>query len=201
MIEKCIIQNAGILRLSQGKNLLNPATISRLYQSINEFNENNSICAIVIAGTPPYFSIGADLECGIEELKQFSFLPLQHNCKPLIAAVDGFALGGGFELALACDMIYASPRSIFGFPEVKRGVRPEWGGCRMLLEAVGKHKAMEIVLRARYLTVKEAQRLGIVNAVVEAGALEQWAVKVANEMSLPAIPSAKRLILEGLKGK
>ncbi len=167
---------AGLIMLNrpQALNALNDALLAELNDALHAFESDPSIGAIVITGSERAFAAGADIkdmaEASEAEMRERRFIgrfeELRAITKPVIAAVSGFALGGGCELAMACDMIVASQSAKFGQPEVTIGVIPGAGGTQRLTRAVGKAIAMEMILNNRTLSAAEAERLGLVNRVV-----------------------------------
>ncbi|RPD55487.1 enoyl-CoA hydratase [Lentinus tigrinus ALCF2SS1-7] len=171
-------------------NALSTPLFTELNAAVKEFDEDDSIRALVLTGSERAFAAGAD----IKEMKdkQFSdvfkgkFLEswslLTTVRKPIIAAVSGYALGGGCELALMCDIILASPTAVFGQPEINIGVIPGGGGTQRLARAIGKSRTMEITLTGRNWTAKEAEQWGMVSRVVAEGEGEvvKEAVKMAS---------------------
>lgn len=154
-------------------NALNQELLSRLMESLAEMDQNDEIGAIVITGNDKSFAAGADIssmaEASVEEIKNSSFIPTFHLIqdikKPIIAAVSGYCLGGGLELAMSCDMIISSKKTKFGQPEINLGIIPGAGGTQRLTLAVGKVIAMEMILNNRVLKADEALERGLINAV------------------------------------
>jgi enoyl-CoA hydratase/carnithine racemase len=170
----------GVLRLDrpEARNALSPEMMEELGAGIEQLDADETVRAIVIAGNDDVFAAGAD----IRALRDRSFgESLFHptaafwkrvaGCRtPLIAAVSGFALGGGCELALACDMIVADERAEFGQPEITLGIIPGGGGTQRLARVLGKQRTMELVLTGRRLSAKEAFDWGLVNRLAQGGA-------------------------------
>lgn len=166
----------GLLTLNrpQALNALSPELLGEILAALTAFDADPAIGAVVISGSARVFAAGADIrsmaEASSAEMRANGFVEmfaaLRQIQKPLIAAVSGFALGGGCELALACDLIVASESARFGLPEVTIGVIPGGGGTQRLARAVGKTLAMEMVLNNRQLTAAEALQFGLVNRVV-----------------------------------
>lgn len=162
------------LNRPQALNALNSALLAQLGAALTAFDADPAIGAILLTGSERAFAAGAD----IKEMSEASLVQMFTNGfvelfdvlprikKPLIAAVNGFALGGGCELALACDMIVAAENAKFGLPEVTLGVIPGAGGTQRLTQALGKALAMEVILNNRLLSAAEAERFGLVNRVV-----------------------------------
>jgi enoyl-CoA hydratase len=195
-------ERAGLIRFNrpQQLNALNGAIMTELVGACEMFDRDLNVGAIVITGDDRAFAAGAD----IKEMAEASAVDmlltdrislwdrLRKIHKPIIAAVSGFCLGGGCELAMACDMIVASESARFGQPEINLGVIPGAGGTQRLTRAVGKSIAMEMVLNGRFLTADEAYRLGLVCKVVPVEQCLSEALKLANEIAARA-PLAVRL--------
>jgi enoyl-CoA hydratase len=197
----------GIVRLNRpaALNALNTALIGDLAAAMNGFEADPNIGCIVITGSKKAFAAGAD----IKEMASKSFLDaymgdfaaswdcVAHARKPVIAAVAGFALGGGCELAMHCDFIIAAENAKFGQPEIKLGVIPGIGGTQRLTRAVGKAKAMDLCLTGRMMDAAEAERSGLVSRVVPLASLMDEAMNAAEtiaSMSLPATMLAKEAV-------
>jgi enoyl-CoA hydratase len=197
----------GVVRLNrpQAFNALNAALIGELSATIDQFEADPNIGCIVITGSEKAFAAGAD----IKEMAGKSFMDafmgdfvakwdrVAHARKPVIAAVAGFALGGGCELAMQCDFIIAADNAKFGQPEIKLGVIPGIGGTQRLTRAVGKAKAMDLCLTGRMMDAAEAERAGLVARVVPLASLMDETMKAAEtiaSMSLPALMIAKEAI-------
>ncbi len=198
---------AGLVHINRPKalNALNSIVMGELMDALEAFDDDPAVGAIVITGDERAFSAGAD----IKEMSGASAIDmlLQDNIsrwdrlrkikKPLIAAVSGWCLGGGNELAMACDMIVASETARFGQPEINIGVIPGAGGTQRLARAVGKAVAMEMVLNNRNLTAEEALQYGLVNRLVPVERYLDEAVELANEIAARA-PLAVRLAKEAV---
>jgi enoyl-CoA hydratase/carnithine racemase len=162
-----------------------------LTAALATFDAEDDVRCIVIAGSDEAFAAGADIAALAE--RSFSealfhpaaaFWRRAADCRtPLIAAVSGFALGGGCELALICDLIIASPTAQFGQPEINLGIIPGGGGTQRLARVIGKQRAMELVLTGRRIDAAEARALGIVNEVTEPGAWLERALEVAHKIA------------------
>ena len=176
LIEKAIRPNVAMIQLNRPKelNALNLELMQELKSSLKELDEDDSIRAIVITGNEKAFAAGADIKqmagkgsVDMMKIDQFStWDQIRKTKKPIIAAVSGFALGGGCELTMLCDMIIASETAKFGQPEIKIGVMPGAGGTQRLTKALGKAKAMELVLTGEFLSAEQAEKYGLVNKVV-----------------------------------
>ncbi len=155
------------------RNALSPAVLEQIAAMVGELDADEAARCIVIAGTDEVFAAGADIkamaERSFQQVLEASTMPFWQrvaDCRtPLIAAVSGFALGGGCELALLCDMIVASETAEFGQPEITLGIIPGGGGTQRLARILGKQRTMELVLTGRRIDAKEALRLGFVNKV------------------------------------
>ncbi|TMJ36845.1 MAG: enoyl-CoA hydratase [Alphaproteobacteria bacterium] len=190
----------GLIRLNrpQALNALNAALIAELGQALAQFDQDQKIGAIVITGSEKAFAAGAD----IKEMASNSFMEaylgdflaswdkVASQRKPVIAAVAGFALGGGCELALMCDFIIAAETAKFGQPEIQLGVMPGAGGTQRLTRAIGKSKAMDMVLSARMMDAAEAERSGLVSRVVPAEKLLDEALDAAKKIASFSQPIA-----------
>jgi enoyl-CoA hydratase len=180
------------LNRPQALNALNDALIDQLAAALLAFDRDDAIGAMVITGSEKAFAAGAD----IAAMKDFSFVDvfkddyitrnwdgLRRVRKPLIAAVAGYALGGGCELAMLCDMIIAADSARFGQPEIKLGIIPGAGGTQRLPRAIGKAKAMDLVLTGRTMDAQEAERSGLVSRVVPAARLHEEALAAASTIA------------------
>lgn len=197
----------GIAQLNRPKSLnaLNRGLMAELVEALEMFDADADIGCMVVAGNERAFAAGAD----IKEMSQAMpvdmldnpFIDywdrLRHISKPIVAAVSGFALGGGCELAMACDLIVASETARFGQPEINLGVMPGAGGTQRMTLAVGKALAMEIVLNGRFLSADEALQHGLVNRVVPEELYLEEAIKLAMEVADRA-PVALRLAKEAV---
>jgi enoyl-CoA hydratase len=198
----------GLLTLNRPKalNALNDALMDELGAALLSFDANADIGAIVITGSEKAFAAGAD----ISAMKDWTFMEvhtsdfitrnwetLKRIRKPVIAAVSGYALGGGCELAMMCDLVIASDTAKFGQPEIKLGVIPGAGGTQRLTRAVGKAKAMDLVLTGRTMNTDEAERAGLLSRIVPADRLLEEAMDAATiiaSMSLPSVMTAKEAV-------
>ncbi|MCU0488010.1 MAG: enoyl-CoA hydratase-related protein [Anaerolineales bacterium] len=200
-------ERVGLVRLNrpQALNALNKALLEELTQALADFDAQEAIGAMVVTGSERVFAAGADIKemaeaSAVEMLlrDQISlFDRLQQIRKPVIAAVSGFCLGGGCELAMACDMIVASETARFGQPEITLGVIPGAGGTQRLTRAVGKALAMEMILNNRSLSAVEALQHGLVNRVVPVERCLDEALQLAGEIAGRA-PLAVRLAKEAI---
>ncbi len=199
--------NVGLVRLNRPKelNALNSVLMAELVEALEAFDREAAIGCLVLAGSERAFAAGADIKemagaSAVDMLTRDNIARwdrLRKLKKPLIAAVSGHCLGGGCELAMACDMIVASETARFGQPEINLGVMPGAGGTQRLTRAVGKAVAMEMVLNARLLTAAEAERLGLVNRVVPVEVYLDEALSLAQAIAERA-PLAVRLAKEAV---
>jgi enoyl-CoA hydratase len=197
----------GIVRLNrpQALNALNAMLRNELLGAVEAFDADADVGCILMTGSEKAFAAGAD----IKEMADQSYIDifradytadyerLARVRKPIIAAVAGFALGGGCELAMMCDLIIAADNAKFGQPEIKLGVIPGIGGTQRLTRAVGKAKAMDLILTGRMMDAAEAERCGLVARVVPAARLMEEAIKVAETiaaMSQPSLIAAKEAV-------
>jgi enoyl-CoA hydratase len=197
----------GLIRLNrpQALNALNNALIGDLGRAFAAFDADNGIGCVILTGSDKAFAAGADIkemaDKDFTEAYFGDFCADRHQTaavrKPVIAAVAGFALGGGCELAMQCDLIIAADTAKFGQPEIKLGIIPGIGGTQRLTHAVGKAKAMDLILTGRMMDAAEAERSGLVARVVPAASLLDEAFKVAEtiaSMSLPSVLAAKEAV-------
>ena len=198
----------GLLTLNRPKSLnaLSTPLMRELGQALDSFESDDAVRAIVLTGSDRAFAAGAD----IEEMQPKTFSDayredfitaewerLSRCRKPVIAAVAGFALGGGCELAMMCDVIVAADTAQFGQPEVKLGIIPGFGGTQRLTRLIGKAKAMDMCLTGRMMGAEEAERSGLVSRVVPAAALLDEAMQLATaiaEMPVAAVMMAKEAV-------
>ena len=180
----------GVVTLNRPKvlNALNDALMNELGAALLAFDHDDDVGAIVIAGSHRAFAAGADIavmaDWTYSDVYNSNFITrnwetIRQIRKPVIASVAGLALGGGCELALACDIIVAARSARFGLPEVKLGLLPGAGGTQRLPRAIGKAKAMDMCLSARVLTADEADRYGLVSRLVEDDALRDETMNLA----------------------
>jgi enoyl-CoA hydratase len=202
MIQTEVRDKVGLIRINRPEalNALNGTVMSEMAQALEAFDADPSVGAIVITGDARAFAAGADIKemadaTPVEMLtadRISRWDTLRRIKKPIIAAVSGWCLGGGNELAMACDMIVASETAKFGQPEINIGVIPGAGGTQRLTRAVGKALAMEMVLNNRTLSAQEALQHGLVNRVVPAEVCLEEALTLAGEVAARA-PLAVRL--------
>jgi enoyl-CoA hydratase len=197
----------GLIRLNRPNalNALNSAMMEEIVIAVDAFEADAGIGCLVVTGSEKAFAAGAD----IKEMAGKSYMDafmgnftatwdrLAHARKPVIAAVAGFALGGGCELAMQCDIIIAADTAKFGQPEIKLGIIPGIGGTQRLTRAVGKAKAMDLILTGRMMDAAEAERSGLVARIVPVADLVAEAMKTAETiaaMSLPSVMAAKEAV-------
>jgi len=204
----------GLITLNRPKalNALNDALVDEVSAALDNFEADENIGAIVITGSDKAFAAGAD----IGAMKDFSYMDAYKSnyitrnwervktCrKPVIAAVAGYALGGGCELAMMCDIILAADTAQFGQPEIKLGILPGAGGTQRLPRAVSKAKAMEMCLTGRMMDAQEAERAGLVSRVIAADKLLEEALATAEKIagfSLPSVMMVKESINRAYEG-
>ena len=187
-------------------NALNDELMDALGRELKTFDNDNEIGAIVITGNEKAFAAGADIAVMADwtymDVYKSGFISRNWETiceirKPVIAAVSGYAMGGGCELALACDIIIASESAQFALPEIKLAMLPGAGGTQRLPRAIGKAKAMDMCLSARTLSAQEADRYGLISRVVPDSQLQELAIKLASQIanySLPALMAIKESV-------
>jgi enoyl-CoA hydratase len=203
----------GIVRLNRPQvlNALNAMLVREIIAATEAFEADPGIGCIILTGSEKAFAAGAD----IKEMADQSFMEAFMSDfvsdwerfirlrKPIIAAVAGYALGGGCEVAMMCDLIVAADNAKFGQPEIKLGVIPGIGGTQRLTRALGKAKAMDLILTGRMMDAQEAERSGLVARVVPAATLMDEAMKIAEtiaSMSLPSVMIAKESVNRAFEG-
>lgn len=197
----------GLITLNRPKalNALNSQVLADILDAVKTFETDADIGAMVITGSEKAFAAGADIKemqtkTYVEAFMQDFFVGWEEFTrarKPIIAAVAGYALGGGCELAMMCDFIIAGDNAKFGQPEITLGVMPGMGGSQRLTRFVGKSKAMDMVLTGRMMDAAEAERCGLVSRVVPAAELLDEALRAAAKIadfSLPAVMMAKEAV-------
>jgi enoyl-CoA hydratase len=199
--------SVGLVTLNRPKalNALNSQLIDELNHALGTYQENSGIGCVVITGSEKAFAAGAD----VREMKDKTFTDVYLNDflatwdkvtefrKPIIAAVSGFCLGGGCELALICDFIIAADTAKFGLPEITLGIIPGSGGTQRLARSIGKAKAMEMILTGRFMEAAEAESCGLVSRVVPAEKLPEEALAAATKIasfSQPVVMMAKEAV-------
>ncbi len=200
-------ERVALITLNRPKNLnaLSTQLASELVSTLKDMDADDRIGAIVITGSPRAFAAGAD----IEEMAEKTLVDLLNDDifaqwdqmrfikKPVIAAVSGFALGGGFELAMLCDFIIATEDAQFGLPEIKLGILPGIGGTQRLTRSIGKALAMDMILTGRTIDAQEAKTAGIVARVVPANELLQTTLEAAHQianLNSPSVMMAKESV-------
>ncbi|MBN7808558.1 enoyl-CoA hydratase [Agrobacterium rosae] len=205
IVEKRDAVGVVTLNRPQALNALNSTLLKELRHILASFAADDSIGAVVITGSPKAFAAGAD----IKEMQSLDFVDVYlgdflggwdevaASRKPVIAAVSGFALGGGCELAMMCDFIIASDTAKFGQPEITLGIIPGMGGSQRLTRAVGKAKAMDLVLTGRMMDAAEAERAGLVSRIVPQERLLDEALEAASviaKLSRTSVMMAKESV-------
>ena len=202
------IEKVALITLNRPEalNALSPELTQELSQTMNELEQDPSVSCVVITGSEKAFAAGADIKAMKDWNYMDVYMPdfitktwesMAKFRKPTIAAVAGYALGGGCELAMMCDMIIAAETAKFGQPEITIGTIPGAGGTQRLTRFVGKSKAMDMVLTGRMMDAIEAERSGLVTRVVPADTLIEEALKTAHKiasMSLPITMLAKEAV-------
>jgi len=198
----------GTITLDRPKvlNALSPAVISEIGRALREFEADDGIRAVVITGGPKVFAAGADIgdmaeRSAVEQLNRDqtgAWLPISGFKKPLIAAVNGYCLGGGCELALMCDVIIAGDSARFGQPEINLGIIPGAGGTQRWPRTAGKYAAMEVMLTGAMVSARRAYELGMVNKVVPAEMSVAVAQRMARQLAEKP-PVAVRLAKESVQ--
>jgi enoyl-CoA hydratase len=204
--------NVGLITLNRPKalNALNAVLIDELGQAVGTMDENPKIGCIVLTGTEKAFAAGADIKemAALDSVEAFlkdygsALDRLARVRKPIIAAVAGYCLGGGCELAMICDIIIGADSAKFGQPEISLGVIPGMGGTQRLPRLIGKSKAMDLILTGRMMDAAEAERCGLLSRIVPADDLLDEAMRVAEkiaDLSLPAVMMAKEAVNRALE--
>ena len=190
----------------EARNALNPAVREQLAQHFRDLAAEEEVRCVVIAGSDKVFAAGADIKAMAEASpsemmrRPDLWVAIRAFPKPLVAAVNGWALGGGCELALHADMIVAGESARFGQPEIKVGIMPGAGGTQRLTRAIGKYKAMKMLLTGEPVTAREAEALGFITEVVQDGEVLDRAVALAKSIAmLPpiAVRKIKEVVLLG----
>jgi len=192
-------------------NALNEDMLQDLYQVFQDLEGNDQVSVVIISGKGKFFVAGADIEAmakmSVEEARQFSsfgskvFRAIETLSKPVIAAINGYALGGGCELALACDIRLASPKALIGQPEVGLGIIPGFAGTQRLPRLIGRSKAKELIFTGSSLTGQEALDLNLVNRLIDPDKLLLEARDLAKKIlknSQAAVAYAKAAINQGM---
>lgn len=200
-------KHIALIQLNRPKelNALNLQLMLELKDALQNLDKNDEVRCIIITGNHQAFAAGADIKqmesrtpVDLIKIDQFeTWDQIRKTSKPIIAAVCGFALGGGCELAMTCDMIVAGESAKFGQPEIKIGIMPGAGGTQRLTRAVGKALAMEMVLTGKFISAEEAQKAGLINRVVPDEVYLDEAIKLATEVATMS-PIALRLAKESV---
>ena len=197
MYQSIIVESRGrigLIRLNRPKqlNALNDELMQELGRALIDFDNDDTIHSIVLTGSDKAFAAGADIDAmkDLTYMEAFrtrfitrSWDQLKQVRKPVIAAVNGYALGGGCEVAMMCDIVIAGDTARFGQPEIKLGIIPGAGGTQRLPRAIGKAKAMDLALTARIMDAAEAERAGLVSRVVPAAETLDTALAIAEELA------------------
>lgn len=200
-------KHIALIQLNRPKelNALNLQLMLELKKALQQLDDNDDVRCIIITGNEQAFAAGADIKqmesknaIDLLKIDQFeTWDQIRKTKKPIIAAVSGFALGGGCELVMTCDMVVASETAKFGQPEIKLGIMPGAGGTQRLTKAVGKALAMEMVLTGKFISAEEALSAGLINRVVPTELYLEEAVKLAKEITVQS-PIAIRLAKESV---
>lgn len=199
------------LNRPEALNSFDPAQVSEVNQCLYNFNEDENLWVAIIAGSgEKAFSVGADIKTTLPKIQESHHrgdMPAVAICedmqiwKPIIAAINGACLGGGLEVALACDIRIAAETATFGFPEITLGLIPGWGGTQRLPRVIPAARAAEMLLTGRPISAQEAYRIGLVNRVVPLTELMTEAKKMAETLLKPAplaARAAKQAMMQGL---
>lgn len=207
IVNNSYAEHIALIQLNRPKelNALNLQLMLELKKALSLLDDDDNVRCIVITGNEQAFAAGADIKqmesrtpVDLLKIDQFeTWDQIRKTKKPIIAAVSGFALGGGCELVMTCDMIVASETAKFGQPEIKLGIMPGAGGTQRLTKAVGKALAMEMVLTGKFISAEEALQAGLINRVVPVELYLEEAVKLAKEVCQQS-PIAIRLAKESV---
>ncbi|MRS15749.1 2,3-dehydroadipyl-CoA hydratase [Enterobacteriaceae bacterium RIT691] len=195
MSELLISQHQRVLRLTlnrpQARNALNNALLTQIAERLESAQQDSGIGAVVIAGNDTFFAAGADLQemaekdlpATLNDIRPRLWARIDAFSKPLIAAVNGYALGAGCELALLCDVVVAGENASFGLPEITLGIMPGAGGTQRLIRCVGKSLATQMVLTGKAISAQRAQQAGLVSDIHPVGLTVEYALKLAAHMA------------------
>ncbi|MDQ0351406.1 enoyl-CoA hydratase [Alkalibacillus filiformis] len=207
-IEAFVEDKIGVIQLNRPEvlNALNRQMVDEIVEKLEQYDESEDVRVMMIKGNDKAFAAGADIEEMMDETPLTMeladpFAVWDHITlinKPIIASVNGVALGGGFELALHCDLIVAGESSKFGFPEVQLGVMPGAGGTQLLTKAIGERKALEWIWLGEQMEAREALKLGAINRVVADELVFEESFRLAKQLANQA-PISIRLIKESVK--
>ncbi|MBQ0937153.1 enoyl-CoA hydratase [Ideonella paludis] len=203
----------GVITLNRPKqmNALNDQLMDELGEALMAFDRDSSIGSIIVTGSEKAFAAGADISAmaDYDHMEAFHRQHISRNWetirqvrKPVIAAVAGFALGGGCEVAMMCDVVLAADNARFGQPEIKIGIVPGAGGTQRLPRAIGKSKAMELLLTGKFMTAEDAERAGLVSRVIPLANLMEEALALCaqiNAQSQPSVMMIKELVNESFE--
>ncbi|MBI2857591.1 MAG: enoyl-CoA hydratase/isomerase family protein [Chloroflexi bacterium] len=200
------------LNRPEALNALDPASVDELSKVMTEFRDDDNLWVAIVTGSgEKAFCAGADIVTTLPKLKAERGQPWKATptpmrgieiWKPMVAAINGAALGGGLELALTCDIRIASEKAVFGVPEVRLGLIPGWGGTQRLPRAIGMAKAAEMLLTGKSIDAQEALRIGLINKVVPPAEVMSSAVQMASVLCEPsplAIRAAKQAMVQGIE--
>jgi len=200
-------KHIAIIELNRPKelNALSRELMLEIRDTLRELDEDDNVRVIILTGGDKVFAAGADIKqmatataIAMLNIDQFStWDQIKKTKKPIIAAVSGFALGGGCELAMTCDMLIASETAKFGQPEIKIGTMPGAGGTQRLTRAIGKVRAMELVLTGKFISAQEALSYGLINRIVPVEVLREETLKLAREIAKQS-PVAVKLAKEAV---
>ncbi|MCH8904329.1 MAG: enoyl-CoA hydratase/isomerase family protein [Bacteroidetes bacterium] len=203
-----IAPQVALIELNRPKelNALNQQLMGEMRDALAEMDQDDKVRVIVITGNEKAFAAGADIKqmaersaIEMDRIDQFStWDQINKTKKPIIAAVSGFALGGGCELSMLCDMIVASETAKFGQPEIKLGVMPGAGGTQRMTRAIGKARAMELILTGDMISADEALKMGLINKVVPVELYLQEAINLASKIAAMP-PIAVKMAKEAVK--
>jgi enoyl-CoA hydratase len=201
-------KHVALIQLNRPKelNAHNLELMVEIRDALKALDQHDEVRVIIITGNERAFAAGADIKqmagkntIDMWKVDQFStWDQINKTRKPIIAAVSGFALGGGCELAMSCDMIVASETAQFGQPEIKIGVMPGAGGTQRLTRAIGKARAMEMVLTGRFISAQEAMNYGLINSIVPVELYMEEALKLASSVAAMS-PIATQMAKESVK--
>lgn len=207
-VNKAHAPHVALIQLNRPKelNALNLQLMTEVKEALQDLDKADEVRTIIITGNERAFAAGADIKqmagkgtVDMWKTDQFStWDQINKTRKPIIAAVSGFALGGGCELAMTCDMIVASETAQFGQPEIKIGVMPGAGGTQRLTKALGKAKAMELVLTGKFISAEEALQYQLINKIVPVELYLEEATKLASEIAAMS-PTAVQMAKESVK--
>ena len=185
------------IRRERKRNAIDASVTAGLDAALNNLEDDPELWCGVLTGGPQVFSAGADLAAGAGDRTPrggIAGIIQRHRTKPLIAAVEGYAIGGGMEMVLCCDLVVAASTAMFGLPEVKRGLMPDFGGAFRVARLLPANVARELLLTGASMPAERAERLGFVNVVTDPGGALAAAIELANQVAENA-PLAVRAAL------